>query len=447
MLQRTYAKMWTCRECGHREKKWSGNCSLCNQWGTLDAESGTTSGAKPVLIQDVDTTAFKRIPSGYKEIDRLFGGGAVQGSLSLMAGEPGIGKSTIMLQLAARYGAQGLTVLYVCGEESAEQTSLRARRLNIESKNLYLLSETDLNHIKSQIAALKPDILILDSVQIVYKKELSSAPGSVSQVKEVAMEMMEVAKGQGVTTYLIGHVTKSGEIAGPRVLEHLVDTVFEFEGDRQHGYRIVRAIKNRFGPTDDVALFQMVENGLREVENPSAAFLQERLKNIAGSSIIPTIEGTRSILVEVQALVSYSSFSTSSRRSAGVDGKRLALLLAVLEKRLAYNLHAMDVFVSVTGGLKIDEPAIDLGIILAIASSFLNRSLDPLSVAVGEVGLSGEVRSVPRIEARIKEAINMGFKRIYLPMRNLKGLSKELSSKVELKGIRLVEEAVKMLLG
>ncbi|MCH9614978.1 MAG: DNA repair protein RadA [Chlamydiia bacterium] len=420
---------------------------MCNQWGTLDAESGTTSGAKPVLIQDVDTTAFKRIPSGYKEIDRLFGGGAVQGSLSLMAGEPGIGKSTMMLQLAARYATQGLTVLYVCGEESAEQTSLRARRLNIQAKNLYLLSETDLNHIKSQIATLKPDILIVDSVQIVYKKELSSAPGSVSQVKEVAMEMMEVAKGQGITTYLIGHVTKSGEIAGPRVLEHLVDTVFEFEGDRQHGYRIVRAIKNRFGPTDDVALFQMVENGLREVENPSAAFLQERLKNIAGSSIIPTIEGTRSILVEVQALVSYSSFSTSSRRSAGVDQKRLALLLAVLEKRLAYNLHAMDVFVSVTGGLKIDEPAIDLGIILAIASSFLNRALDPLSVAIGEVGLSGEVRSVPRIEARIKEAINMGFKRIYLPMRNLKGLNKELTAKVELKGIQLVEEAVKMLLG
>ncbi|MCH9614840.1 MAG: DNA repair protein RadA [Chlamydiia bacterium] len=439
--------MWTCRDCGHREKKWSGNCSMCNQWGTLDAESGTTSGAKPVLIQDVDTTAFKRIPSGYKEIDRLFGGGAVQGSLSLMAGEPGIGKSTMMLQLAARYATQGLTVLYVCGEESAEQTSLRARRLNIQAKNLYLLSETDLNHIKSQIATLKPDILIVDSVQIVYKKELSSAPGSVSQVKEVAMEMMEVAKGQGITTYLIGHVTKSGEIAGPRVLEHLVDTVFEFEGDRQHGYRIVRAIKNRFGPTDDVALFQMVENGLREVENPSAAFLQERLKNIAGSSIIPTIEGTRSILVEVQALVSYSSFSTSSRRSAGVDQKRLALLLAVLEKRLAYNLHAMDVFVSVTGGLKIDEPAIDLGIILAIASSFLNRALDPLSVAIGEVGLSGEVRSVPRIEARIKEAINMGFKRIYLPMRNLKGLNKELTAKVELKGIQLVEEAVKMLLG
>lgn len=440
--------MWTCRECGNHETKWSGSCSMCKQWGTLDAKDGTTTGSsKPVLISDVDTTQFKRIPSGYKEVDRLLGGGAVQGSLSLMAGEPGIGKSTMMLQLAARYAMQGLTVLYICGEESAEQTSLRARRLNIETKNLYLLSDTDLNHIKAQVVVLKPDILIVDSVQIVYKKEMNSAPGSVSQVKEVAMEMMEIAKGQGVTTFLIGHVTKSGDIAGPRVLEHLVDTVFEFEGDRQHGYRIVRAIKNRFGPTDDVALFQMEASGLTEVLNPSAAFLQERMKNVAGSSIIPTIEGTRAILVEVQALVSYSSFSTSSRRSAGVDQKRLALLLAVLEKRMSYNLHSMDVFVSVAGGLKIDEPAIDLGIILAIASSFLNRSLDPLAVAIGEVGLSGEVRSVPRIESRIKEAINMGFKRIYLPVRNLKGLNKELAAKVELKGIQLVEEAVKMLLG
>jgi DNA repair protein RadA/Sms len=309
-----------------------------------------------------------------------------------------------------------------------------------------LFSETNFSHIKLQIDQLKPDILIIDSIQIVYKSELTSAPGSVSQVRELATEFMHLAKGLGIATFLIGHVTKSGEIAGPKVLEHIVDTVLDFEGDRQHGYRMLRAVKNRFGPTDDIALFQMGVEGLKEVTNPSEAFLKERVKETSGSVIIPTIEGSRAILIEVQALVAASAFSTSTRKSTGLDQNRLALLLAVLEKRMAYPLHHSDVFVSVAGGMKIVEPAIDLGILLAIASSFCNKAIDPDTIVIGEVGLGGEVRSVSRIESRIKEAILMGFKRCVLPKRNLKGLSSALAQKIELKGIEFVEEAVNALI-
>jgi len=352
----------------------------------------------------------------------------------------------LMLQIAQALASQGLVVLYVCGEESVEQTSLRARRLKISSDNLLLLSETNFSHIKLQIGQLKPDVLIVDSIQILYKSELPSSPGSVSQVRELATEFMHLAKGMGIATFLIGHVTKSGEIAGPRVLEHIVDTVLDFEGDRQHGYRILRAQKNRFGPTDDIALFQMGLGGLTEVTNPSEAFLQERLKESPGSVIIPTIEGTRAILIEIQALVAASAFATSTRKSTGLDQNRLALLLAVLEKRMGYPLHHSDVFVSIAGGLKIVEPAIDLGTLLAIGSSFCNKAIDPETIVIGEVGLGGEVRSVPRIESRIKEAIMMGFKQCLLPKRNLKGLSQLYLQKIELIGIEVVEEAVHALI-
>jgi DNA repair protein RadA/Sms len=376
------------------------------------------------------------------EYDRTMGGGIVTGSLTLIAGDPGIGKSTLMLQISASLARQGLTVLYVCGEESAEQTSLRARRLGIVSDQLFLLSETQFSFIKAHVDRLKPDVLIIDSIQILYKAELPSAPGSVSQVREVAMECLHLAKGMGISTFLIGHVTKSGEIAGPRVLEHMVDTVLEFEGDRQHGYRFLRVVKNRFGPTDEIVLYQMASTGLNEVSNPSEIFLQERLKESPGSVIVPTIEGSRSILIEVQALVAASAFATSTRKSAGLDQNRMALLLAVLEKRVGFQLHHSDVFVSIAGGMKILEPAIDLGIVLAIASSFSNKSLDPETVVLGEVGLGGEVRSVSRIESRLKEAIHLGFKACILPKRNLKGLSKDISSKIHLHGIDLVEEAI-----
>jgi DNA repair protein RadA/Sms len=381
------------------------------------------------------------------EVDRLLGGGIVSGSLTLIGGDPGIGKSTLLLQIAQALASQGHKVLYISGEESEEQTSLRARRLGVSADTLFLCSETLLSQIKLHVDQLKPQILMIDSIQVIYKSELSSAPGSVVQVREVAAELMHLAKKLRVATFLIGHVTKSGEIAGPRILEHLVDTVLEFEGDRQHGYRFLRANKNRFGPTDDIALFQMGAMGLAEVANPSLVFLEERLKEISGSAIIPTVEGTRAILVEVQALVAASSFPTSTRRSSGIDQNRLALLLAVLEKRMGYQLYRCDVFVSVAGGLKIVEPAMDLGILIAIASSFCNRSIDPQATLVGEVGLGGEVRSISRIESRLREAVHMGFQRCILPKRNLKGISKELAQQIALQGVDRVEEAIELLMG
>jgi len=450
--------VWVCNECGNKQFKWTGSCNICKSWDSLTEEleisekvgrfeSKVSRTTKPVLIEEVDATKFKRIHTGYREFDRLMGGGIVSGSLNLLGGEPGIGKSTMLLQLSKRLADQGLTVLYVCGEESAEQTSLRAKRLGIKSDRIYLYSETEFSQIRAQIEKIHPDVLIVDSVQIVYKSELPSAPGSVTQVREIAMECMHLAKGSGITTFLIGHVTKSGDIAGPRVLEHIVDSVLEFEGDRQHGYRLMRSVKNRFGPTDDVALFQMSEKGLTEILNPSLTFLEERMTGAPGSVIIPTIEGTRSLLIEVQALVAPSSFATSTRRSTGLDPKRLTLLLAVLEKRMGYQLHSLDVFVSIAGGIKITEPAIDLGTILAIASCYCNKPIPSDTIVMGEVGLGGEVRSIPRIESRIKESINMGFKRCILSTKNLKGLNKKLSEKIVLQGVTRVEEAIKILLG
>lgn len=449
---------WACVECGYKQPKWSGSCAVCQKWNTFQQEIDVVdkgqrfevtrlAQAKPLRIKEVSTTTFQRISTRMNELDRLLGGGIVSGSLTLVAGDPGIGKSTLMLQLAQNLAQQGLTVLYISGEESVEQTSLRARRLGVEDEGLYLLSETLFSNIKAQIEQLKPHVLIVDSIQILYKSELSASPGSVSQVRELAMEFMHIAKGMQIATFLIGHVTKSGEIAGPRVLEHIVDTVLDFEGDRQQGFRLLRSVKNRFGPTEDIVLFQMGSGGLSEVSNPSQIFLEERRKELAGSVIVPTIEGSRALLIEVQALVAASSFSTSTRKSAGLDQNRLTLLLAVLEKKMGYSLHNSDVFVSVAGGLKIVEPAIDLGVLIAIASSFCNRPIDSDTVILGEVGLGGEVRGVPRIENRIREAIHMGFKKGVCPKRNLKGISSDLRGKIRLSGVDLVEEAVRELLG
>jgi DNA repair protein RadA/Sms len=351
-----------------------------------------------------------------------------------------------MLQVSNALAKQGLIVLYVCGEESVEQTSMRAHRLGIDSDNLLLLSETNFSLIKAQIDNINPNILIVDSIQIVYKSEITSAPGSVSQVRETATEFMHIAKGRGIATFLIGHVTKSGEIAGPRVLEHLVDAVLYFEGDKQHNYRMIRVVKNRFGPTDEIAVFQMQSQGLTEVPNPSQIFLEERMKGVIGSVVIPTIEGTRPILIEAQALVTDTVFSTPSRRCTGLDQNRLALLLAVLEKRLGYRLHTCDVFVSLAGGMRILEPGIDLGVLLAVASSMRNRMIDSETAIVGEVGLGGEIRSVTRVESRIKEAINMGFRCCLVPKRNLKGIADELKKKIKIIGIEVVEEAVDIVL-
>lgn len=449
--------LWSCTECGHRQAKWTGSCSLCQKWNTFTEEieieekgkrfeSIKKESAKPVRVKEIAPNEFMRVSTKMPEFDRLLGGGIVSGSLTLIGGDPGIGKSTLMLQLAQALAEQGKTILYVCGEESVEQTSLRAGRLGVSHDKLYLLSDTLFANVKAQIDHLKPEAIIVDSIQILYKSELPSAPGSVSQVRELATEFMHIAKGMGISTFLIGHVTKSGEIAGPRVLEHIVDTVLDFEGDRQHGYRLLRSVKNRFGPTDDIALFQMGAQGLSEVSNPSIIFLEERMKEVAGSVIIPTVEGSRALLIEVQALVAASAFSTSTRKSTGLDSNRMALLLAVLEKKMGYQLHNCDVFVSVAGGLKISEPAVDLGVLMAIGSSFCNRPINPETVVLGEVGLGGEVRGVPRIENRIREAIHMGFRRCVCPKRNLKGISPDLAQKISLIGVESVEEAINVLL-
>ena len=441
---------WVCSECGHDQVKWSGNCSACKRWNTIqkfieaadDKPRFVRNKSKPLQLKEIVLDEFDKIETSLKEFDRVLGGGIVQGSLNLIGGDPGVGKSTLMLMIAKELCKAGKKVLYVCGEESLEQTKNRADRLGVTEENLYLYSETLFSNIKAQVEELEPDALIIDSIQIVYKPEIASLPGSVIQVKEIAMECMHIAKQMNITSFVIGHVTKSGDLAGPRVLEHIVDVVLDFEGDPDLGLRILRARKNRFGPTDEVAMFQMVEKGLEEVQNPSQIFLKERLKESTGSCIVPTMEGSRAILIEIQALVAASAFSTCARRASGIDPNRLALLLAVLEKRVGHHFHNLDVFVSVAGGLRIKEPAIDLAVALAIASSFSNRPIDPHTIILGEIGLGGEIRSVPRIETRIKEAKHMGFKKCILPKRSLpkdKGL-------MELVGVERLEEAIDLVL-
>ncbi len=441
---------WVCSECGHDQVKWSGSCSACKRWNTIEkfievAELRPRfmkSKSKPMPLKEIVLDKFDKIQTDLKEFDRVLGGGIVQGSLNLIGGDPGVGKSTLMLMIARELCKNGKKVLYVCGEESLEQTKNRADRLGVLEDNLYLYCETLFSNIKAQVEELQPDALIIDSIQIVYKPEIASLPGSVIQVKEIAMECMHIAKQMGITSFVIGHVTKSGDLAGPRVLEHIVDVVLDFEGDPDLGLRILRARKNRFGPTDEVAMFQMGEKGLEEIPNPSQIFLKERIKESTGSCIVPTMEGTRAILIEIQALVAASAFSTCARRASGIDPNRLALLLAVLEKRVGHHFHNLDVFVSVAGGLRIREPAIDLGVALAIASSFSNRPIDPHTIVLGEIGLGGELRSVPRVESRIKEAKHMGFKRCILPKRSLpkeKGV-------IELVGVERLEEAIQIIL-
>lgn len=449
--------VWYCGQCGHKQFKWTGQCPQCSSWNTLNEElevpestlrfdTATMPASKPQKLKDIGYTEMPRIITGIRECDRLLGGGLVPGSLTLIGGDPGIGKSTLTLQLSNALATRGLRVLYVCGEESVEQTSMRARRLGLESENVFLLSETNFGLIKSQIDLLNPNVLIIDSIQIVYKSEISSSPGSVSQVRETATECMHIAKRKNIATFLIGHVTKSGEIAGPRVLEHLVDTVLYFEGDKQHNYRMIRVIKNRFGPTDELAVFQMQTCGLTEVSNPSQIFLEERMKDAIGSVVIPTLDGSRALLVEVQALVTPTFFPTPSRRCTGLDQNRLALLLAVLEKRMGFQMHRNDVFVSIAGGLRVTEPGIDLGLLLAVASSMHNRKIEGDIAIIGEVGLGGELRSVSRIESRLKEAIHMGFKQCLLPKKNLKGISEEIKSKIKLLGAETVDDAIRLLM-
>ncbi|PLX97845.1 MAG: DNA repair protein RadA [Desulfuromonas sp.] len=443
MKQKT---IYTCQQCGYQSPKWMGKCPDCNQWNSLAEEQVTIAkkGARvapPAAtvkpLGEVSASDEDRCRCGIGELDRVLGGGVVPGSLSLIGGDPGIGKSTLLLQAAGLFATKK-TALYVTAEESDRQVKLRAERLSVKAGNLFLLPETSLESILERVREVKPDFLVIDSIQTIFTGTLESAPGSVSQVRECAGRLMQLAKGEGVTTFLVGHVTKDGAIAGPRMLEHMVDTVLYFEGDAGHPYRILRAVKNRFGSTNEIGVFAMREHGLQEVPNPSELFLAERPEDAAGSVVVPSLEGSRPILVELQALVSGASFGTPRRTTMGIDHNRASLLVAVLEKKAGMSLLSQDIFLNVAGGVRLDEPAVDLGMVAALASSHLNKKVPARTVVFGEVGLAGEVRAVSQPELRIKEASRLGFDRCYLPQGNLKGMKAE--KEIELIGVRNVSD-------
>ena len=393
-----------------------------------------------VPFTEIESQDDVRVPSGVTEFDRVLGGGIVPGTLVLIGGDPGIGKSTLLLQVADKLSASGSIVLYVSGEESERQIKLRGERLAVEAKNVYLLPETNLENIINEIERLKPGAIIVDSIQTVFSSAIESAPGSVSQVREVAHQFLLLAKNRGIPIFLIGHITKEGSIAGPKVLEHMVDTVLYFEGERHHNHRIVRAVKNRFGAANEVGVFEMTGTGLKPVANPSQMFLQERPQNVAGSIVTACMEGTRPLLVEIQALVSGTKYGTGRRMTQGLDQNRVALLIAMLEKRVGFQLTRDDVFVNIAGGLEVDEPAADLGVVTAIVSSFKNVTVDPHTAVFGEVGLTGEVRGAMQASVRAREAQALGFKKIVMPASNVSGLERLLGVRVV--GVRSVEEMI-----
>ncbi len=436
--------IFECGNCGYKVSKWMGRCPECQEWDTFVEETEVYSGparklsvkefsniVKPIPIDSIDIEDISRILTRIKEFDRVLGGGIVPGSLVLIGGDPGIGKSTIMLQVLSNAAKNGQKVLYVSGEESVNQIKLRSIRLSAVSKNLMVAAEIDMDIILAMAESEKPDIMVIDSIQTMYSADLSSAPGSVSQVREAAMRLMVMSKKSGIPVFLIGHVTKDGAIAGPKVMEHMVDTVLYFEGDRNHIFRILRTVKNRFGPTNEIGVFEMRETGLIEVENPSAVFLSEHNKETAGSVVTASMEGTRPILIELQALVSRTNFGTPRRTILGLDHNRVALLAAVMEKKLNIPLMGYDIFMNVTGGVKVYEPAVDLGIIASIASSFFDKPVSNQTAVLGEAGLTGEIRAVGQIETRIAEAKKMGFKKFVLPLSNYNRIS-------NIKGIKLL---------
>ena len=442
-----------CKECGHEVSKWVGKCPGCATWNSMVEELKVDKKAPkvaqsafanqmptPKKITDIETVEEDRIKTSISELNRALGGGIVNGSLVLFGGEPGIGKSTLLLQTANDLGQKGIKVLYVSGEESSKQIRLRAQRLNAESDNLYVYSETNMALIEAQIKEMKPDFVIIDSIQTIYLDEVSSAPGSVSQVRECTSWLMKIAKVGGVPIFIVGHVTKDGNIAGPRLLEHMVDTVLYFEGERHHTYRILRAVKNRFGSTNEIGIFDMKEEGLTEVTNASEVFLEDRAVDLPGTSIMAAIEGTRPILVEIQSLLTPTSFGNPKRMSSGIDNNRLALILAVLEKRMGFFMQNQDTYVKVTGGVKVDEPAVDLAIVASIVSSYKDKSTPSRDVYMGEVGLTGEIRRISRIEERVKEAKKLGFTRAIVPKKNLSGWKNPTG--IEIIGVDTVKEAI-----
>ncbi len=442
--------LFACQECGYESPKWLGKCPACGEWNkmveevqsrTVSAVAGGTKVA-PVHLSQVEVTHEDRIHTGINELDRVLGGGIVKGSLVLVGGDPGIGKSTLLLQICEMVG-KGAKIMYVSGEESAKQIKMRADRLGVKTENLMLLSETDLEHIINSISEVKPDMMIIDSIQTVYKPDLTSAPGSVSQVREGAATLMKVSKEKNIATFIVGHVTKEGTIAGPRVLEHMVDCVLYFEGERHQSYRVLRAVKNRFGSTNEIGVFEMGETGLEEVGNPSLVFLSGRPTNVSGSCVICSMEGTRPLLAEIQALVSATAYNMPRRMSAGIDYNRISLLMAVLEKRAGLLLQNHDAYINVIGGIKIDEPAADLGVVLALASSFKNFNIPPEMVIMGEVGLTGEVRSISYVEKRINEAYKLGFKKCMIPWENTKKI--KITDDIEIIGVKNVSHAIREL--
>ena len=442
-----------CQSCGHESAKWLGQCPACREWNTFVEETiekksaGRTAkeraAAGPVCLSSIEIKEQDRISTRMEELDRVLGGGIVPGSLVLVGGDPGIGKSTLLLQVCRHLSADGKEVLYISGEESLKQIKLRAERIGHFSDRLLLLCETNLEIIGDTIRSRKPDAVIIDSIQTMYNEELSSAPGSVSQVRESTSFLMQIAKGLGVSVFIVGHVTKEGTVAGPRVLEHMVDTVLYFEGDRHASYRILRGVKNRFGSTNEIGVFEMRENGLSEVENPSEFMLSGRPEQASGSIVACSMEGTRPILLEIQALACHSTLAVPRRTAAGMDYNRVNLLLAVLEKRLNLKLGNSDVYVNIAGGIRISEPAIDLGVVLAVVSSYKNRPIDEKTLVFGEVGLSGEVRSVSQASQRVQEAKKLGFTTVILPE-----VCREQIGQVEgirLCGVRTAGDAVRLI--
>lgn len=444
--------IFRCQSCGGQTPKWMGKCPECGEWDTLIEEriaSGVLKKKKssflptPVPIGSVETKESDRIKTGMAEFDRVLGGGIVDGSLTLIGGDPGIGKSTLMLQVLSKLSDTGKKCLYVSGEESVRQISMRGKRLESHGSTMFVVSETDLDSILALVEISKYDALVIDSIQTVFHPDVSSTPGSVTQIREAAMQFMKLAKSTGLPVFLVGHVTKVGAIAGPRIMEHMVDTVLYFEGDKNHVFRILRAVKNRFGPTNEIGVFEMNEKGLSEVPNPSAVFLSERSATAPGSVVTSCMEGTRPILVEIQGLVSSSSLGTPRRTVLGLDNNRVALIVAVMEKRLGMNLSGLDIFMNVAGGVKIVEPAADLAIAAALASSFLDKPIDKKTTLIGEIGLTGEIRAVGHIQSRVKEAAKMGFTKCLVPSNTIKQLSKVKGMSIE--SISFLKSAMEVL--
>ena len=444
---------YVCQNCGYSTPKWLGKCPECGRWDTLVEETAApapsrqrpsylavTEAPTPKTLKQVDRVKVQRMTTGIHEFDRVLGGGIVPGSLILLGGAPGIGKSTITLDVSMKAAARGARVLYVSGEESEAQTAMRAERLGQATDALQIMTATELGTILVQARQVKPRLLVIDSIQTMYREDISSAPGSVSQVRESTNLLMQTAKGLGITIFIVGHVTKEGVVAGPRVLEHMVDTVLYFEGDRNDSYRILRAVKNRFGSTNEIGVFEMQEKGLEEVKNPSEMLISGRPREASGAVVACSLEGTRPILLEVQALVTASSFGMARRTANGVDYNRINILLAILEKRCGYAMSRYDAYVNIAGGMKMNEPALDLAVVMALVSSFKNREVDPGMLIFGEVGLSGEVRAVSQAGQLVAEAVKMGFTACVLPKANLEKLRSE--RRIRLIGVENVREAI-----